>query len=1137
MKTKSALAMLSKGEKVYGDHSLGRILSEKSTEYLEQYAAADKQILARQQAEEMAMPFLQTLRAKVATLVVAPDESLTVVTRFDLYTGIRKISDRVKRDVGLRQLTAQLERTWHQDPMGGLTYGQVKALVRSFKDSFPRSQASDAIEAECARVGLHKLPVAKLARIAAKINTQADFETLVRDNKLDGDKIEQVRARTLIRSLVSMRSKQAVHETVADSLSKLGQTGDLEFTMKLLEDAGSMASTMLHDLDQAATDAFNSGLEQAGQSLQDLSTQLNEWMGGLTDVNDSLQLGPDPTMPASPKEPQEMEDLQHGPEEEAPEMLAEPPLLGGNPKRQPPPAPAPSVDGEEDDASAAGIGKKKLLDPRTWFATKGAQTIKVARAATKAADLFEGGLGDDLIKFATVLDAITGQLAPMPGKPHLNMGPEDDMEMPLEENMPGELGMDPMMDAGDGMVQAPELEMGVNVLEEIDQAADEIIEQAPPQAMDYIQHEMGEGHLAPPGTAEWGAEEILNEGHEFAPPTEGWLQEEEAELGLGGGGMPMPDELGMPLTKKPGPPMSMGEQGPGGPMGAVIKTSMSFRHPLSSVEGAILAGGAVRNFIGKLGKPKDYDYFFTSIEARQAAIQKLKSLGAKLYATRGHGAVYELDGRYVDVSPVINTPQRIIAGFDITANQCYMIDDVVFATKQAMADIKSRTIKLANVPFPTSTLRRVLSLGSRHGFKCNMVQLSALRDGASKEKTAQAHLPLDPAISLFPSMVPSGSVCEFTGLQNCDDPSCPLADGNEGKVMPSGAPCEFTGLQNCNHPSCPIVQANGKIGSKETDGVQPAKAKGKGIPLPKGKIKQQQEVTTYAKKVTPSGGGKALTAEELEAKLLDGKTLKIGEVLIRINTNDEVELWEKGAGRACSLMDLDVAIADFMAMTGMKTAQAAPAPAAPAGGAPQPNGPTLSPSDIQAALQHYKSMGMGPVDAISMLKKDYKDRAELETPEMQTQILGISSSLWTSGAPAAASGAAPAAESAGLELPAPVASKVAEGEGKMKTPSVRKPKDHVQVDNDVGEDSETKDLLPVPSGKIKTQPNKEQHGKMSPTDLGKDSQGKDLLPDAGKPSVTHSPTDQAGIKLPPKGLDGDHGGDDPFKTPAITKNH
>lgn len=915
MQTRKALAQLSKGGKVYEDRVNSPLL-ERSAEYLEQYENTETRIIAKQQDQEMALPFLDSLRRKVASMVSSPNEALPVVTRFDLYTGIRKISERSAKDMGLRRLAQQLEHVWQADPLGSLTYGQVKELARSFKDTFPRSAAADAIEAECSRVGLHKLPVAKLARLAGKVTSQEDYEAIVHANKLDGDRVEQVRARTLIRSLVSMRSgstdaADAVADKLAERNASVEKAADYEFSMKLLTDAQSLADTIGNALDQASQEAFGDGFEEAGQMMQDLSSKLDQWMGGLTDVRDRMQIQPEQQAP------------QQAPAK--PAKPAKPPM-------------SPEEQQLQQDKSDAGMGKK-LFDPRTWFAAKGQETIKLAKSAAKVADLFEAGeMAESLYKFSSTLAAITGQLAPMmPKKP---MGPPGEMDMPMDEEPGMDMGMEPPAEMGDGMVQQPELEQGVNVLEEIDQAADEIIQEAPPQAVDYIQHEMGEGHLAPPGTAEWGAEEILNEGHEFAPPTEGWLQEEEEELGLapGGDAMPMPEKL--PMAPPGGAPPHAGP-------------------------------GEMHSNMEMMGKAPP---------GMEDTVMKLK----KQYP---------------------GEPEK------------------AFAT----------------------------------------------------------------AWSIY----------------------------------------------NKNH---------GKQGQKDEEApVEEKRPGGKGIPLPKGKIKQQQEVQTYAKKVTPSGGGKALKASDIEGKLLDGKRLKVGDVSIHINANDEVELWEKGAGRACALIDLDVAIADFMGMTGLdKAAQMGAPPAAPA--APAPGAPGVSPSSplseiISSGLTHYKNMGMGFLPAVSQLKKDFKEReTEFDAPEAGMLVMAVGSQLW-GGAPAAApaEGAAPAEPAAPPSNPVmPMAAAVEkDAEGKMKEPAIRKPKDHVSVPKDVGPDSETKESIPTPGGAIKTQPNKEQHGKLSPKELGKDSEGEDLLPDPGKPSATHDPKSNSGVSLPAKGLDKDLEGEDPFKTPGL----
>jgi hypothetical protein len=1099
--TKEFLKILSKGEKDYSQSTHSSLL-DKRAEYLEQYADVDNQVLAKQQSDEHVMPFIEALKRKVATLADAPEEGLPIVTRFDLYTGIRGISERAPRDAGLKRLASQLEHTWNQEPMGSLTYGQVSALVRSLRDTFPRSAAADAVEAECARIGMHKLPVAKLARVASKINNQDDYNSVIEMNGLDDNKLEHIRARTFIRSLVAMRSESATDKVVNKLVA---QNEEQEFEdreaqaqapapaadpsyvslQKQLNEAYGLSENIDGMLSNAINEASHTGLDSVIQPITDLQFQLDDWKSGLQEVlvnsADTWTSGltaPTMSQPTKPK-----------------------PAQPGKPEKQP-------LTPEEQDIEDAGLKKKRTMDPRTWFASKGEDSIRLARTAAKAADLFEDQETVDLLlKFSGALAELTAQMAPIipPGRPGLSApvppmgddtvfeGPEiDEVGIPGPEDMQG-----PDMDVGDGMVDQPEFDMGVDVLEEIDEAADEIVQEAPPQAMDYIQHELDEGsHTAPPGTAEWGAEEVLNEGHEFAPPTEGWLGEEEEELGLQSPGAPLP-----------------GIEAPVGPGAIHSDMEMSAKAP----------------------------------PGMEDTVMKLKK---------------EYPGE----------PEK------------------AFATAWSIYNKKG----------------------------------------------------------------------EFSD------------------------PDEFVEKESCD---------------------------GQGIPLPRGKIKNQPKVTTYAR--TPSSnGGSTLKAADIEHKLLAGKKLRMGQVTIHINKEDEVELWDREAGRACSIMDLDTAIADFMVMAGLKTAQGVPpplpesapaadqsdvldvhkdvwpeqdiklqiqelrtqgvpdgeipthlmemgvlgfqevrpedinylnqmvktgqtggqafaveinykkgntfqetnqvrqsflsmlnklvpdvkiedestghlavtiwglnggdmdriasklqsiggqvefkrvaqmapptppsaspsapaAPAAPGAGAPPPSDGLSTPLSeiISAGMTHYKQMGMSYGAAVSQLRKDYKEReAEIDSPEGGMLLLSIGTQLWTGGVgggggPAAGEPSAePAAPPSQPVMPMSAATKGAQS--KMKEPAIRKPKDHVSVPKDVGPDSETKGSIPTP-GSIKAQPNKGNHGKMSPKDLGKDSEGEDLLPSPGKITVTHDPKSQPGTKLPSKKLDPDSECKVPFKTPPL----
>jgi hypothetical protein len=113
----------------------------------------------------------------------------------------------------------------------------------------------------------------------------------------------------------------------------------------------------------------------------------------------------------------------------------------------------------------------------------------------------------------------------------------------------------------------------------------------------------------------------------------------------------------------------------------------------------------------------------------------------------------------------------------------------------------------------------------------------------------------------------------------------------------------------------------------------------------------------------------------------------------------------------------------------------------------------------------------------------------------------------------------------------PMAAARKSAEGGMKVPSIRKPKDKVKVDKDLGKDTEGDNLPNLPKS-IKPH-NSKPHGKLPKKDLGKDSEGKDLLPHPeGKPSATHSPKSQSGVSLPTPDLGADSEPNDPFSVPG-----
>lgn len=1077
MQTRKALEKLSKGDKVYQDRTTGMLDSQK---FIDMYDERERAIIAKKNADSVPLPFLESIKRKVAKMVSSPNDNLPVVTRFDLHTGIRKLSERAPADGGLKRLSSQLEKAWHVEPLGALTYGDVSGLVRLYRDQYPRSKAADAIEAECSRVGMHKLPVAKLARLAASISTQSEYDDACAANGYDGDRPEQVRARTLIRELVALRGtgvdshEQApkdtrdIGERLADRIARdaaLEKEAGYQEALSMLEKASQGADQLIGLLDSASMELFGDGINTAGQLADHLSNALAKWQGSLTDLRD---------------EAQPMSEEQVNKAVPAP---AAPPADDGVPFADPD-----DVDEVEDvqlknDMGDAGL-KKKWYDPRTWSLQSRKAGVLAAELATIASSQ-DSDFGDKLFNFAKYLrkcEARFAQLAPLPEE-------EKDLadEAPGAPEMDGPPGMGaPAPDMGAPVAPLDEegLAQGVQVMEDIQEVSQEVLQEAPPEAMSYIDHEMGEGHTAPPGTAEWGAEEILNEGHEFAPPSEGWLQEEMEELGMGADPSMGAPNMEMPPHTEQAPPMGLG----------ALKR-------------------AQRNF-------------GTERETNQLGHQK------------------HLDTRKPEVD--IDTPAAADMGFKG--------EDL----KQLIQMIKA-------------------------------------------------------------------------------DPNNPAWD-----ELVVGMP---------GHQA----------------------AKGKGIPLPDGKIKQQPNDKSLVD--VPEDGGKALKASEIEAAILDGKTVasKSGSIKILVNENDEVELWDRSAGRACDLANLDVAIADFINMANheVKTAKAAkrasatikvvdvpcdscatvsqfqlaasvkdqyqcecgnrisaglihslvklgqlqvsqapapmapdynalaqeivsagdptnmpdmirscmhmgeenpaidpdvllqhvkglagaqpamppqqmaagkraqqavpapggsappaaaPAPAAPPAAAPAAPGEeaeaavTDMPVDevIKGAFVNYKAQGMKLQEALRTFMKEHGDLMESTkwTPEADAIFVAMQTQYYTSAVPAAAP-AAPAA-------PAAVTAQ------KLFEVTVKKMKDHVSLPSKpLGKDNSQDDLIPSP-GKIKQQQGKPQ-GTFSNTDMGKDSDGREI--ELAKPKKT-SPTKG---KLPNKDMGSDSEGNDPFPVPGLGK--
>lgn len=1081
MNTKKALSILSKGDKVYEDRSTSMLNSDK---FLDMYNERERAIMEKKSADSVPLPFLESIRRKVSKMVESPNESLPIVTRFDLYTGIRKLSERAPSDAGLKRLASQLERAWHTEPMGALSYGDVNGLVKLYRDQHPRSKAADAIEAECSRVGMHKLPVAKLARIASNITSQEDYDMAMESNGFAGDRAEQVRARSLVRELVALRGagvdanlpeaqdERTIDERISDRFAReaaIEKNAGYAEAEQMLASASDMAAQMAQLVDNAARDLFSDGIDIAGQTAQALSRSLEQWHGQLTDLRDNA---------ATPSEEQ-VDAMQ--------------------PK--PPAAPAAPADPELQEDMAGAQMKKKWYDPRTWSLQGRQASARIASQAAAAASYFEGEIGTELFKFAQFMRQIETRMAQLAPPDELDMPPKSPLEMEMEMDapldMPGDMPGDMPADApGNGEVGEQELAQGVDIVQDIQEMATEIVDEAPPEAMDYLQHEMDEGHTAPVGTPTWGAEEVLNEGHEFAPPSEEWLQEELEELMADDGGMG--DEMGPPGLDAPdmGPPaVGAGEhdaQGIGND--SVVPGGMSQNHTAYRCpECGMLTGKGHGNACSKKQQPtRNIDTPGFDGGTYQAAKGKGIPLpDSKIKQQPNDKSLVEVPedgGKALKASEI---EEAILDGKTVQSksgaikirlneNDCVELWD---RTAGRECDLYDLDIAIADFINMANHEVKVAAAHKRATATVNVVDvpcdicatISQFQIAASVKDSYGCECGNLISAGLIHSLVKLGQL----QVRKVAQMAAPDYDGMAQEIVNSGSAYD---RRDMVHAVMDMHEANPTFDPDELMEHVDAMAKVHKTNNPLPNVAPPQAPMAPLAPKAPKAPNAPMSAPTAGRKAQDAMPAPGGPPV------------------------------------------AAPPPAAPAPAAPaaapageEENPVTDMPVDevIKGAFVNYKAQGMKLQEALRTFMKEHGDLMESPkwTPDADAIFVAMQTQYYTS-APAATPAAAPAMPMA--------AQKVLE-------PAIKKhDKDHVSVGaKPLGKDSQGEDLLPSP-GRIKQQQGKPQ-GNFSSTDMGTDTSSDEW----SEPGTAKSSPNKG--KLPNKNLGTDTEGNDPFKTPALGK--
>lgn len=207
MNTRRALGVY-RGDK----RELAGPLDQHSEKYIKAWDERQQSILARKvSGPGIPAPVVAALRRKLGKVTSEQDRQTPLVMRFDAFQVAKSAVVKNHTDRGVVHLAQQLEQMWHHDPMGSLTLGQLSDMREHYRNSYPKSKATSVIDNDIYKVGYNTLPVAKLARIAARIEDQADFDYQITAAGLSGDRPDQVRSRSLIRELVALKGNTVDH--------------------------------------------------------------------------------------------------------------------------------------------------------------------------------------------------------------------------------------------------------------------------------------------------------------------------------------------------------------------------------------------------------------------------------------------------------------------------------------------------------------------------------------------------------------------------------------------------------------------------------------------------------------------------------------------------------------------------------------------------------------------------------------------------------------------------------------------------------------------------------------------------------------------------------------------------------------
>lgn len=147
-----------------------------------------------------------------------------------------------------------------------------------------------------------------------------------------------------------------------------------------------------------------------------------------------------------------------------------------------------------------------------------------------------------------------------------------------------------------------------------------------------------------------------------------------------------------------------------------------FSSLLAAIPHGWIAGGAVRDHFASMSLSSDIDIFFaTKAKFTEAVELTKKNTAFKPQYTHDTLAAFTWQGKTVQFigTHFFNSPEETIANFDFTVCSCAVDTENVYLHPHFFEDLAARRLAINELPFPLSTLERMIKYIKRGFTPCN----------------------------------------------------------------------------------------------------------------------------------------------------------------------------------------------------------------------------------------------------------------------------------------------------------------------------------------------------------------------------------------------------------------------------------